>query len=35
MQEHDTIVVFSSKMRDIADKAFQLGEQYPEKKLEA
>lgn len=33
MQEDGTIYIFSSKLRDIANKTFQLGEQYPTEKL--
>lgn len=33
MKEDDNIVVFSRKMRDIANEAFQLGETFSEKKL--
>lgn len=33
MQEDDIITMFSGKLIDIANKAFQLGEEYPEEKL--
>lgn len=33
MQENDNIAAFSSNLRDISNKEFQLGEKYSEEKL--